>query len=99
MTSFVNILLITLDHSLFKDHLRKVYPSAKRTVMIYVMKSEWHRNALVVWYSIVCICGLTGKPHKRLNLLLFLNMTGQLASFEHKLKFSQIYKAQTIMYT
>ena len=92
MTSFVNILLVILDHSLYKDHLRKVYPSVRRTVMIYVMKSEWRRNApikisLVVLYSIVCICGLTGNIlDQHLNMLLFLNMTGQLVFFEHKLK-------------
>ena len=68
MASLVNILSLTLDHSLYKQHIRKVIPTAQRHSIVELSKWNWHDSApfktsLAVLYGIVWIWGLTGK-HK-----------------------------------
>ena len=66
MASFVNILFVTSDHSLYKEHVRKVVPTYHKYLNIVLHKFNWHNLAtfkicLSVLYSIVWIWGLTGK--------------------------------------
>ena len=75
MDSFLNILILTSDHSLFTLHMREVWPTLTKFWIL-----EWAKHtfsnippfkiSLAVLYSIVCIWGLTGNILKHLSLLL-----------------------------
>ena len=66
MVLLVNILPVISDHSLYKEHLRKVYPTYQKDRIIETFKLLWRdfapfKISLATLYSIVWIWGLTGK--------------------------------------
>ena len=73
MASLVNILLLSSDHSLYRKHMRKVYPTLHKYYSIAIFKSSWRdfapiKISLAVLYSIVWIWDLTGNIFKHLHL-------------------------------
>ena len=76
--SFVNILLVTSDHSLYREDIRRVFPTYQKDHIIRDFEYNWHWHApfkisLSVLYSIVWIWGLTGNSFKHLHLFGFFH--------------------------
>ena len=62
---YVNISILTSDHSLFKDHMKKISLAGQKSMVIVRLKWQWRNFApfkisLSVLYSMMWIWGLTG---------------------------------------
>ena len=65
MVLLVNILPVISDHSLYEEHLRKVYPTYQKYYIIEIFKWNWRdfppfKISLATLYSIVWTWGLKG---------------------------------------